>query len=100
MMFLFGMVTLGIMLYAKDAGVVHAYVAASAISDFPHWAFLLTVLSKPGCGIWDFGNDACWNTDLRMQLLIPVVTFVIKVGYLVGLFGPDRVIGAKGVKRS
>lgn len=91
MMLLFGMITLAIMLFAKDPRVVHAYVAASAISDFPHWAGILWVLSKAGCGLADFNDDACWTSDLRMLMLVPLGTFAIKVGYLMGLFGPDDV---------
>jgi hypothetical protein len=34
LMFMISMVTIGVMVFAKDPEVVHAYVATSAITDF------------------------------------------------------------------
>jgi hypothetical protein len=86
LMFMISMVTLGVMVYAKDPKVVHAYVAASAITDFPHWASFAYVLGWGGLRQWT------WEGPLWAQLLVPVFTFLFKIGYLGGFFGKDKVL--------
>ena len=86
------------MLYAKDPKVVRSYVLASAITDFPHWASFAYVLGWEGLRQW-----RSWEGPLWAQLLVPVFTFLFKVGYLGGWFGEDRVLkqvdkGVKGAK--
>jgi hypothetical protein len=84
-MFMIALVTLGVMLYAKDPKVVHAYVLASALTDFPHWASFAYVLGWEGLQQW-----RTWEAPLWMQLLVPVFTFAFKVSYLAGWMGDDR----------
>lgn len=86
LMFLFAAVTLGVMIYAKDPKVVHAYVFASALTDFPHYAAFAYVLGWEGLRQWRL-----WEGPLWLQLLVPVFTFILKVGYLCGAFGKDVV---------
>jgi hypothetical protein len=86
LMFMISMLTIGVMVYAKDPKVVHAYVVASAITDFPHWASFAYVLGWEGLRLWRTWNGALWA-----QLLVPVFTFLFKVGYLGGFFGKDKV---------
>ena len=85
---IFALLTLAIMLYARSARLVHAFVAATALADGPHYAALAYVLGWDGVARWRE-----WGMPLWMQLLVPAVTFSIKVGYLAGAFGPDRVAG-------
>ena len=82
------MVTLAVMVYATNPKVVHCYVAASAITDIPHWTAFLYVLGWDGIKQW-----RSWHTPLWCQLLVPVLTMVFKLGYLSGAFGEDRVAG-------
>ena len=96
LMFMISMVTISVMVFAKDPKVVHAYVAASAITDFPHWASFAYVLGWEGLRQW-----RSWESPLWMQLLVPVFTFLFKIGYLGGFFGKDKVVddaGRKGVR--
>lgn len=87
LMFMISMVTIGVMVYAKDPKVVYAYVAASAITDFPHWASFAYVLGWEGLREW-----RTWESPLWAQLLVPVFTFLFKVGYLGGFFGEDNTV--------
>lgn len=89
------LLTLGIMLYAKDPKIVHAYVCASLLTDFPHWGSFAYVLGWEGLRQWRM-----WESPLWMRLLVPVFTFLFKLGYLSGAFEADRVAGkaAEGKK--
>jgi len=84
-MFMIAIVTLSVMLFAKDPKVVHAYVFCSAVTDFPHWASFLYVLGWEGIRQW-----RTWEAPLWMQLGVPVFTFLFKVGYLTGAMGADQ----------
>ena len=84
-------VTIGVMIHAKDPKVVHWYVAASAITDFPHWASFAYVLGWEGLRQW-----RTWEGPLWAQLSVPVFTFMFKLGYLGGWFGEDQVQEGKG----
>jgi hypothetical protein len=85
---MFVVLTIGIMRYAKDPAVVHAYVWASLLTDFPWWASMAYVLGPQGMSEW-----RTWETGLWMMWLVPAFTVMFKVGYLSGAFGPDRVVG-------
>jgi len=87
LMFMISMVTIGVMVYAKDPKVVHAYVAASGLTDFPHWVSFAYVLGWKGLRQW-----RTWEGPLWMQLLVPIFTLLFKVGYLGGFFGEDEVV--------
>ncbi len=95
LMFMIPLVTIGIMVYAKDPKVVYVYVTASAITDFPHWTSFAYVLSWERLRQWK-----SWDGPLWAQLLVPVVTLLFKLGYLGGFFGKDKVLsdfeGGKG----
>jgi hypothetical protein len=93
-MFMIALVTLSIMLFAKDAKVVHAYVLASALTDFPHWASFFYVLGWEGVKEW-----RTWEGPLWMQLGVPVFTFGFKVGYLMGWLGEDRAVDREEMKK-
>ncbi|KAJ5703560.1 hypothetical protein N7493_011485 [Penicillium malachiteum] len=85
-MFLVVCISTAVMLYATNARVVHGLVLSYAIADIPHWASLLYVLGRDGLSQW-----GTWDTSLWLQFFIPMLTMGIKVGYLTGAFGPDRV---------
>jgi hypothetical protein len=87
-MFMISLLTLSVMLFARDPKIVHAYVIVSALTDIPHWASFYYVLGWEG--IVNYGE---WNLSLWLQLGVPVVTMVFKLGYLSGVFGRDRVVG-------
>jgi hypothetical protein len=93
-MFMIALVTLSIMLFAKDPKVVHAYVLASALTDFPHWASFFYVLGWEGVKEW-----RTWESPLWMQLGVPVFTFGFKVGYLMGWLGEDRAVDREEMKK-
>ena len=92
-MFMISLLTLSIMLFAKDPKIVHAYVVVSALTDIPHWASFCYVLGWEGVSNW--GE---WNQSLWLQLGVPVFTMVFKLGYLSGAFRRDRVVGAESGK--
>ncbi|KAF8140900.1 hypothetical protein K438DRAFT_2030344 [Mycena galopus ATCC 62051] len=88
MMFGWSMVTLAIMFLGnKSPRLVHAYVAISATMDFPHWGAFAYALGSEGMAQWRLFPSEMW-----MQLLVPLGTFVLKVGYLSGFFGADKAI--------
>lgn len=87
LMFMIAMITVVVMLYSTEPKVVRGYVLASAITDIPHWSAFFYVLGWEGLAAW-----RTWDAMLWMQLLFPVFTFAIKWGYLLGLFGGDRVV--------
>ncbi len=70
----------------ENVVTLHAYVAASAITDFPYWASFAYVLDWEGLRQW-----RTWEGLLWAQLLVPVVTLLFKMGYLGGFFGKDKV---------
>lgn len=87
-MFLYGLTTIAIMLYgSRSPRVVHGYVLASAISDPLHWASIINTMG------WDnFVDYKGWSQDVTPIILVPAFTLAIKVGYLTGLFGKDKVV--------
>jgi hypothetical protein len=87
-------VTIGVMVFAKDPEVVHAYVAASAITDSQHWASFAYVLGWEGLRQW-----RTWEGPLRAQLLVPAFMFLFKVGYLGGFFGKDKDVNQAGERK-
>ena len=93
-MFMISLLTLSVMLFAKDPKIVHAYVVVSALTDIPHWASFYYVLGWEGIRNWEE-----WNQSLWLQLGVPVITMVFKLGYLSGGFGRDRVVGEKGKRK-
>lgn len=85
LMFMIAMVNMVIMLYAVNPKVVRGYVLASTITDIPHWSALLYVLGWDGISQW-----RTWNLPLYMQMIVPSITIIFKLGYLTGAFGEDR----------
>jgi hypothetical protein len=94
MMFMIAMITVVVFRYSTNPKVIHGYVAASAITDIPHYAAFFYVLGWDGIKQW-----RTWHTPLWLQLGVPVLTIVFKLGYLSGAFGKDRkVAGGKATK--
>jgi hypothetical protein len=58
------------------------------------WASFAYVLGWEGLRQW-----RTWEEPLWMQLLVPVLTMLFKLGYLSGAFGEDRVVEKKGKGR-
>jgi hypothetical protein len=58
------------------------------------WAAFAYVLGWEGLKQW-----RTWEAPLWLQLLVPVLTMVFKIGYLTGAFGKDRVPEKKGNKK-
>jgi len=90
---------LAVMLYGNGSPrLVHATVAALAVVDPPHWLGMLYVMGR---GSILEGTSAVmrgeWTPEMRTLFLLPVVTCAMKVSYLLGLWGPDRV--TKEMKR-
>ncbi|KAJ5183408.1 hypothetical protein N7492_001024 [Penicillium capsulatum] len=86
MALMIGMLVLVVMLRSTEPRVVHAMVLSMVIGDLPHWGNLMYVLG------WE-GLQAChsWDVRLWLQFLIPTGTMGMKLGYLGGVFGPDRI---------
>ena len=55
-MFMISLLTLSVMLFAKDPKIVHAYVVVSALTDIPHWASFYYVLGWEGIRNWEEWN--------------------------------------------
>ncbi|CZR66591.1 uncharacterized protein PAC_16492 [Phialocephala subalpina] len=87
LMFMISTLTVVIMLWG-DKRVVKGYVWVSALTDVPHWGSFAYVLGWEGLKQW-----RTWEAPLWMQLGVPVLTMVFKIGYLTGAFGEDRVVG-------
>lgn len=94
MMFGWTLITLAIMFIPPaNRRLVRTYVAIAAIMDFPHWGSFAKALGWEGLAMW-----RQWDAALWMQLLIPLGTFTIKIAYLAGVFGPDKVLNEKNEK--
>ncbi|KAJ6503901.1 hypothetical protein C8R45DRAFT_1185969 [Mycena sanguinolenta] len=91
MMYGWASLTLAIMFLSdgstpRGRRLVHAYLAISASMDLPHWGAFAYALGAEGMAQW-----RTFPAEMWMQVLVPLVTFVVKVGYLAGLFGEDKV---------
>ncbi|KIW49075.1 hypothetical protein PV05_10789 [Exophiala xenobiotica] len=89
MLWLVAMLTVVVFWFSSEIKVIKGYVLVSALSDFTPWAGITYAL-KLEAGAWDAANWSYVTPDLRAQILVPVATFSIKLGYLLGLFGQDR----------
>lgn len=58
------------------------------VLTFNSWGSFAYVLGWEGLKQW-----RTWEAPLWMQLGVPVLTMVFKIGYLTGAFGEDRVVG-------
>ena len=93
LMFMIAMVTVAVMVYGNKQ-TIKAYILASALTDFPHWGSFAYILGSEGLEKWRY-----WNAGLWTQLLVPVFTFFVKLGYLTGSFGPDKDVPDKTAKK-
>ena len=90
MLWLVAMLTVVVFWFSSEIKVIKGYVLVSALSDFTHWAGIADA-PKLEAGAWEAVSWSNVTPDLRAQILVPVATFSIKLGYLLGLFGQDRV---------
>ena len=93
-MFLVVCISTAIMLYATNVRVVRGLVLSFALADIPQWGSLLYDLGRDGISQW-----RTWDTFLWLQFIVPMFTMGIKVGYLTGVFGPDRVDSQGNLKK-
>ena len=84
----------GLLYATTEPKVVRNYILALAVGDVGH--LVVTGLGLGWEGLLDVGgwNDMAWG-----NLGVTTGLFVTRVGYLMGLFGEDRVAGVKGEKR-
>jgi hypothetical protein len=87
MMALAGLLLAIIMWTSNEIKPIRLTIMVLAASDIPHWVF----------GAWCLGPLAfapsSWSTEMKAYMGVPVVTFLIKVAYLLGLLGRDQVTG-------
>ncbi|KAF7328602.1 hypothetical protein MSAN_02478000 [Mycena sanguinolenta] len=92
MMYGWALLTLAIMFLSdgkttRSRRLVHAYIAISASMDFPHWGAFAYALGAEGIKQW-----RTFPAEMWMQVLVPLLTFAVKAGYLAGAFGEDKVV--------
>lgn len=118
-----GLMLLSVMLYGGDnPRLIHATVASLSVVDVALWASMLWVIGyhsgtlstdgKGPVGLMDLwvspvveGVRACFirgeaTSQMYMVFGGSGTTFAIKVGYLLGLFGKDRIVDEKLKKRN
>jgi hypothetical protein len=66
--------------------VVHVYVVALAIGDVGH--FWGTSYMSGQAAFWDVGN---YNAMMHGNVTAVIALFSVRVAYLFGLFGPDKI---------
>ncbi|SLM38435.1 hypothetical protein LPUS_08649 [Lasallia pustulata] len=91
---LLALVGLAVLYTTTEPKVVRNYIAALAIADVGH-----LVVTGLGLGWEGFLDVRGWNDMAWGNVGVTTGLFVTRVGYLIGLFGEDRVPGAKGKKR-
>ncbi|KAI5273929.1 hypothetical protein E4T47_02951 [Aureobasidium subglaciale] len=84
MMLLAGLLLTIIMWTTDEIRTVRLTIMILAASDIPHWIF----------GAWCLGplafEPSSWSAEMKAYMGVPVVTFVIKIAYLLGWLGGDR----------
>lgn len=95
LMFMLAFVTYSVMRYSTNPKVIHHYVIISAVTDIPHWVAFFSVLGRDGIRQW-----RTWHAPLWMQLCVPILTMIFKLGYLTGAFGKDRVLDDADSKKT
>ncbi|PBP17538.1 hypothetical protein BUE80_DR011529 [Diplocarpon rosae] len=83
--FLLALVGLGVLYSTTEAKVVHNYVIALWVADISH----------VGITYWMINHDqkinvADWNTTTWGNIGVTAFLFLVRTGYLLGLFGSDR----------
>ena len=85
MMALAGLLLTIIMWTSNEIRAIRLTIMVLAASDIPHWVF----------GAWCLGplafEPSSWSAEMKAYMGVPVVTFLIKVAYLMGWLGRDRV---------
>lgn len=82
-----------IMWTSTEIKVIRAAVWVLAVSDVPHWVLGFWCL---GDLKWEWGG---WSGEMRAFMGVPVLTFGVKVMYLLGWLGGDCVGGGDGEKK-
>ena len=84
-MALAGILLTVIMWTSNDIKTIRLTIFILALSDIPHWIF----------GAWCLGplafEPARWSAEMKAYMGVPVLTFCIKVAYLMGLLGRDQI---------
>jgi hypothetical protein len=85
MMALAGLLLTIIMWTSNEIKTIRLTIMVLAASDIPHWVF----------GAWCLGplafEPSSWSVEMKAYMGVPVVTFMIKVAYLLGWLGRDQV---------
>ncbi|KAI5197262.1 hypothetical protein E4T39_07414 [Aureobasidium subglaciale] len=86
MMFLAGLLLTVIMWTTDEIKTIRMTVMVLAASDIPHWLF----------GAWCLGplafEPSSWSVEMKAYMGVPVITFMIKVAYLLGWLGSDQMV--------
>ncbi|KAI4121049.1 MAG: hypothetical protein LQ338_006590 [Usnochroma carphineum] len=86
---LIALIAIGVLYSTNEARVVRNYLVACAIADVGHLWVTYIVL-----GYADFMNVQGWNSLAWGNIGFTFFLFVTRVGYLMGLFGNDRVVAS------
>jgi hypothetical protein len=85
MMLLADLLLLVVMWTSTEMRTVRLAIMVLTASDIPHWI----------CAAWCLGplafHPASWSVDMKAYMGVPVITFLIKVLYLLGWLGGDRI---------
>lgn len=75
-----------IMWTSRDPRTIRLTVAAMALADIPHWGAAIWVMG------WErFVDFRSWGPEQTTQMVGPLITFAIKVAYLMGWLGKDKI---------
>lgn len=84
-MALAGLLLTIIMWTSNEIKTIRLTIMVLAASDIPHWVF----------GTWCLGplafQPSGWSVEMKAYMGVPVVTFLIKVAYMLGWLGRDQV---------
>lgn len=97
--------------YCRDRRIVRFYVFVLLLADVPHWLSILAAMGSASTATYssateDVGllswtavsagwqrcmRDGNWTSGMKGMFGAPFVTTAVKIAYLVGVFGKDRV---------
>lgn len=82
-----GLIGLGVLYYTTEPKVVRNYIIACALADVGHLSATYSVIGREG-----FVDVGGWNHMAWGNIGITAFLLIVRIAYLIGLFGSDRAI--------
>lgn len=86
MMLLVGALVAVVMFTCENRRTAYLVALALMLSDIAHWGAVAAVLGPAGPAAIEVAN---WTTEMKGHMFGPIVTFSIKLAYLLGWLGDD-----------